>query len=427
MSKLLHELGLEATAIALEESLDKLNGLARRIESVRGVSQSMALEAQQVMPGFLSPTRPLGFFSTTPSKSQYRVSLEEISRGMWAAIAIGIAAAFTAVITLIFEMVGGDDTPAAAANGKTPALDKAIANNDKVVEQCVTGQEAIDIISHAKDHELEDAIKTAFKAKMQGTAMEDMTSHMHTTLAHFSRLDVDMLNQHGLYALLHSDRDLAPTANTLLKPALNDSDRILDEFDRPAPDYKSIAEAIKRLQENRVVNGNWEEGLSFAEYVQMLLNHRENNTLAIEMKTLGDFTELLRAWRQHAEKTAEFFKDLLRRNGDILEHLAHDARALAKRSEQVKSGVTAKGTEEDSRTLVLASQRFVMETCKSLRSLGSYVHLTIWCSNRHAKFVMFLNNSLHDILVEAKNLLKARDIEVPQYFEDAIKSMGKKK
>jgi len=431
MRTLLEDLGLESVAIALEESLDNLNRLSRRITSVRGVSQGMALEAEQLMPGFLKPSRPIGYFSATPSKSQYRVSLEEISRGMWAAIAVAIAAAFAAVITLIFALVGGDSSSSSGRSGGAdlPGLEKALKANDEALKAHVAASSSTDAIAKASGEELK-ALEEALTAHFSGThvAQEDMASHAHTGLAHFSQLDVDMLNQHGLYAFLKSDENLAPTANTMLKIALADSNRIADEFDRSTPDYKSVAAAIVRLRENRVVGQDWDEGLAFAEYVQMLVNHREANAdKPLEIKRLSDFTAMSRAFVQHGEKSCDFFKDLLKRNGDILENLAHDAKTLAKRHDTVRHGVSGPGTEEDSKALVQESQKFIMQTCKSLRALGSYVHLTIWSAQRHAKFVMFLSTSLRQILIEARTLLKSKGHEVPEYFNDAIKSLEKKK
>lgn len=422
MKTLLGELGLESVAVALEESLDKLNRLSNRMEAARGVSQGMAMEAEQLMPGFLKPNRPIGYFSTTPSKSQYRVSLEEISKGMWAAIAVAIASAFAAVIGLIFMLVGGGDS-----DKKDNALVKAVDGVEKSEAVWVTGDDAVAILQKAPDHDVEEAIKVAFKKKMFGhTAMEDMSSHSHTALAHFSLLDVDMLMQHGLYAFLYSDRDLAPTANTLLKPALADADRIVDEFDKGQPDYKNAAAAIVRLRENRVVNDNWEDGMHFADYVQMLLNHRDQSTNSpLKIERLSDFTELVRGVKNHSQKSCDFFKDLLKRNGDILENLAYDAKSLAKRSTSVQHGVSANGTEEDSKALVNESQKYIMNVCKSLRALGSYVHLTIWAANRHSKFVMFLHTSLRGLLTEARNVLKERGLEVPDYFNEALRSLSK--
>lgn len=428
MSRLLHDLGLKEIAVALEQSLARLDGLADRMTAVRGVSQSMALEAQEVMPGFLNKKRPVGFFTVSPSQTQYRVSLEEISRGMWSAIAIGIAAAFAAVIGLIMGLVGGDSGGAKSPSGtaKTPPIEKAIENAEKVTAVVQASEQAAEVIQHTRDHVVDDAIKKAFAAQFMGKAMEDIQTHSHASISTFSELDRDMLMQSGIYALLHSDKDLAPTVRTLLRPAINDSDRIVDEFEKRVPDYKAVAESIKRMQDNRAINGNYEDGISFVEYVNMLVEHRNNNSGELKLTRIGDFTELVRGMRQFSEKNLAFFKDLLRRNGDILEDLAHEAKHLSKRASSVQAGVS-QGTQEDARTLVKESQKFIMETCQALRSLGSYVHLTIWCANRHAKFVMFLNNSLKDILLAAKAYIKKKGYEVPDYFEEAIQSLGKSK
>lgn len=425
MSRLLRELGLEKLAVSLEESLAEMDRLAKRIESVRGVSKSMALEAEKLLPGFVNPHRPIGYFSDQPSQCQYRISLEEISKGMWAAIAVGIAAAFAAVVGLIFSLVGGDSSKSAGGSGGG-SLGKALSNNDKVATAAGKTDGAIDVLTHARESTVQDAIRKAHIARFSQPATEDIHSHSHTSITHFAEIDRDLLMQGGLYALLHSDKDLARTAQQNLRPAIAESDRIVDEFDKRAPDYKVIAGSIQKLQENKLVNNQYEDGLSFADYVQMLVSHREKNLDTLKIDRLSDFTELVRGMRQYSAKNFEFFKDLLRRNGDILEDMAHESKALAERSRKVQMGVS-KGTEDDSRTLVKEAQKYIMETCKALRSLGSFVHLTIWCSNRHAKFVMFLTSNLKGILVDARKILKDQGVEVPEYFEDAIKAMDKVK
>lgn len=425
VSRLLQELGLEKLAVSLEQSLAGLDRLADRMESVRGVSRSMAMEAESLLPGFVNHKRPIGYYSMEPSRCQYRVALEELSRGMWAAIAVGIAAAFSTVIGLILALVSDDDAKDKSSGGKS-SVSKALNNSDKAAEQSGKTGEAADVLTHARETTVNDAIRKAHMARMGVVGMEDIQSHSHTSITHFAMLDKDLLMQNGLYALLHSDKDLARNAQSKLRPAISESDRIVDEFDKRVPDYRAVAEAIKRLQENSIVNDNYEDGMSFHEYVQMLMSHREKNMDQLKISRLSDFTELVRGMRQYSEKNFKFFNELLRRNASILEDMAHEAKALAERSRKVQTGVS-QGTEDDTRTLVKEAQRFIMETCKSLRALGSYVHLTIWCSNRHAKFVMFLTSNLKGILVDAKAILKKEGVEVPEYFEAAIKSLDKVK
>lgn len=425
VSRLLQELGLEKLAVSLEQSLAGLDRLADRMESVRGVSRSMAMEAESLLPGFVNHKRPIGYYSMEPSRCQYRVALEELSRGMWAAIAVGIAAAFSTVIGLILALVSDDDAKDKSSGGKS-SVSKALNNSDKAAEQSGKTGEAADVLTHARETTVNDAIRKAHMARMGVVGMEDIQSHSHTSITHFAMLDKDLLMQNGLYALLHSDKDLARNAQSKLRPAISESDRIVDEFDKRVPDYRAVAEAIKRLQENSIVNDNYEDGMGFHEYVQMLMSHREKNMDQLKISRLSDFTELVRGMRQYSEKNFKFFNELLRRNASILEDMAHEAKALAERSRKVQTGVS-QGTEDDTRTLVKEAQRFIMETCKSLRALGSYVHLTIWCSNRHAKFVMFLTSNLKGILVDAKAILKKEGVEVPEYFEDAIKSLDKVK
>jgi hypothetical protein len=85
------------TLAALEARIDDLVHLRESLLQTKGMSQHFALEAQRILPDF-DGARPLGFYTTTPSATRYRVALEELSNGIWALIAAGIAAVIYAIV-----------------------------------------------------------------------------------------------------------------------------------------------------------------------------------------------------------------------------------------------------------------------------------------------------------------------------------------
>lgn len=89
---------------ALEAQLQDLTYLRDDLVRARGMNQSFALEAQRLLPGF-DGDAPLGFYTAETSATRYHVSLEEVSRGIWVAIA-AIAAALVAALVKLIQWIG---------------------------------------------------------------------------------------------------------------------------------------------------------------------------------------------------------------------------------------------------------------------------------------------------------------------------------
>lgn len=94
--------------VAVEDQLFDLEQLAMSIERAGGMNQRFALESERIVPGLLVTDRvPVGFYSKDTSATRLRVSLEEITKGMWALIAAGIAAAL-ALLYKLYKWFSGD-------------------------------------------------------------------------------------------------------------------------------------------------------------------------------------------------------------------------------------------------------------------------------------------------------------------------------
>jgi hypothetical protein len=76
--ELREDVDLIAATEGLEVQLRDLDLLKQSIQSQGGMSQSIALEAQALMPDFISDARPIGFFTKMPSRTQLTVALEEV-------------------------------------------------------------------------------------------------------------------------------------------------------------------------------------------------------------------------------------------------------------------------------------------------------------------------------------------------------------
>jgi len=113
----IHEMQVENDdAIVGMESV--LAGYGYVYDSIRksgGMSRAIAQEAMSVNPDFCKNVSPLGGFTTAPTATNLRQSLEELSVGIWAAIAAAVAALGALIYKFVKWVKGryfsdGDDT-----------------------------------------------------------------------------------------------------------------------------------------------------------------------------------------------------------------------------------------------------------------------------------------------------------------------------
>lgn len=98
---------LDSEAVSLEERTEDLVGLARAIRATSGMSQSFAMEAEKLLPGFGGV--PVGYYTKDPSITRYKLSLEEITKGIWELIQKMAKIVRDAVLKLISWITGKAD------------------------------------------------------------------------------------------------------------------------------------------------------------------------------------------------------------------------------------------------------------------------------------------------------------------------------
>jgi hypothetical protein len=89
---------------AIESQLQDLMYLERDVRGTGGMCKQFALEAQKHIPNFGGVA--LEYYTDMPTATRYKVALEELSKGIWAAIAAGAAVVLAVVGKLIFWMLG---------------------------------------------------------------------------------------------------------------------------------------------------------------------------------------------------------------------------------------------------------------------------------------------------------------------------------
>lgn len=85
---------------ALEAQLQDLTYLREDLLRTQGMTRAFALEGQRLLPGF-GHGAPAGYYSVDPSATRYKVSLEEVSKGIWALIAAAAAAVIAAIVKFV--------------------------------------------------------------------------------------------------------------------------------------------------------------------------------------------------------------------------------------------------------------------------------------------------------------------------------------
>lgn len=120
---------------SFEHQLLDLGRVAEDIERAGGMCQRFALEAEAIVPGRLVTDRvPLGYYSKDITATRLKISLEEVSKGMWALIAAGIAAALALLYKLISWFRGRSGDDADSGSGGSGSGSDIVAKHESASE-----------------------------------------------------------------------------------------------------------------------------------------------------------------------------------------------------------------------------------------------------------------------------------------------------
>ena len=133
--------------VSLECRLIDLTNLAADIRKTHGMSQSYAMEAEKLLPGFGGV--PMGYYSKDATATRFAVSLEELHKGIWALIAAGVIAVITLIVKIISWFKGdsgkdgkpGKGTPAEAIKAVETDVTAAVETPKNVEKAAETLKE----------------------------------------------------------------------------------------------------------------------------------------------------------------------------------------------------------------------------------------------------------------------------------------------
>jgi hypothetical protein len=150
----------EATMAEMDRSLRELADVAKDMEEVGGMSQRLATEAERILPGVLG--RPVGYYTQAPSATHYRISMEEVHKGIWALVAAA-AVAVVAAIYKIYTWLSGSSSDSGGGKGGSGG---AKANTEKEIDK----QEKLQEKGPEYAEGMKDAVSTI---KNQGITYQD--------------------------------------------------------------------------------------------------------------------------------------------------------------------------------------------------------------------------------------------------------------
>jgi hypothetical protein len=124
--------GISDSVTALESVFKDIAYLHSDIKKSGGMNQSFAMEAIASMPNFGDNT-PVGYYSKDLSATRLKISLEEITTGMWGIIA-AVAAAIIAAIYKLYKWLSGDKEDAAEGDAlkKCDDIDAALSKTPEI-------------------------------------------------------------------------------------------------------------------------------------------------------------------------------------------------------------------------------------------------------------------------------------------------------
>ena len=147
------KLGDENAALeAVFEVLGHLEQLQTDIRDAGGMTQQFAMEAQQLLVVFDRDT-PLAYYTKNPSRTRLAVANEEINKGMWAAIAAGVAALLAVVYKVVRWLMGSSSSDSAPASSSASSSNKTPTEQAKEVvkEATEVAKEAPEAVAQTKE------------------------------------------------------------------------------------------------------------------------------------------------------------------------------------------------------------------------------------------------------------------------------------
>jgi len=151
--------------VTLEGHFQDLAYLREDIEKSHGMTQAFALEAERILPGSMGV--PIGYFTKDPTATRLKVSMESLSKGIWALIGAAIAAVLAAMVKFYFWFTGDPESKEAKEAAKDPE-----AASEKAAEAAVKRADENAVKAEKNQEVVEETVERAAKVRQSFEAGE---------------------------------------------------------------------------------------------------------------------------------------------------------------------------------------------------------------------------------------------------------------
>lgn len=245
-----------------------VTALQNKLRFGRGMNQTLAMECEDLRPGFITSSNPIAGFSVQPSKTNLSLTLEELDKVkvglLAAAVAIG-AAILWKIIQWFKKWRSGDsgDGGGSGSGGDSGSSGSNYIAPDRV-GVIING--SIDVLHALEERkvELKSAIVKSGKGSHSdiGTVIEDITTGAYTALGNKASMNFDnFINSAGMVKLLLSLHNKAlKEAPTKLRDAFNKIEQVVTAYTESNSAEHQIGETAKLTQmvaEAEVAGSYW--------------------------------------------------------------------------------------------------------------------------------------------------------------------------
>ena len=241
--------------IQIEEGDAKIDDIYAAMESIQatgGMTQRLAQECEAVMPGFINEDRPLGYFTKTPSMTQYRQAIEEMSGGIIALIVAGIAA-LGALIYKFYKWFKGSSGGEGDGGGGADSFGGGNYQTEEVAQKADQSAGEIKDALEKVDHEVR-----AYNIDTKKIAHEIQSSEpegaLHKIMNGLPPVMTSILEQDEFYRMVRACIDNCKrwedgykTAVELIYNAINEYNTCLDGLVKMNPNADVGADQHNRL------------------------------------------------------------------------------------------------------------------------------------------------------------------------------------
>lgn len=237
------------TVEQMDQSIAELIDVFTDMEDAGGMSQRFALEAERILPGIMG--RPVNFHTAAPSATHYRVSLEEVHKGIWA-LAAAAAVAVMAAIYKIYKWLTGDsaDGGGKGGGGGGGAAGKVEAAKAEVQHIATQGPEVAQAMTDANKELHSNPITLQDKngKTKEYRDMESVIEALFLSESHYSKEKSLLQNPDPIHYDIIHERDYSKHVDMLSKARL---------FHEAATQIKDRLKVIEELiHEDRNSEGN---------------------------------------------------------------------------------------------------------------------------------------------------------------------------